>query len=161
MLSCFPSSAPLLRIPLRPAVSFSRPLRSATSVLATQSFSVFQPTRRPPSARTPTRVFLSTSSPHRSRGKMATVQPPWNPPPVPAGEATIPKLKLWNSLTRSKVDFVPLKSGKVSWYSCMNCDKADAVSILLTRRQAVQLYMTSLTWATRATMSAWISSEES
>ncbi|KAH0129371.1 hypothetical protein KCU67_g17039, partial [Aureobasidium melanogenum] len=49
---------------------------------------------------------------------MATVQPPWNPPPVPAGGATLPKLKLWNSLTRSKVDFVPLESAKVSWYSC-------------------------------------------
>ncbi|KAH0288677.1 hypothetical protein M436DRAFT_43126 [Aureobasidium namibiae CBS 147.97] len=49
---------------------------------------------------------------------MATVQPQWNPPPVPVEGATIPSLKLWNSLTRSKVDFVPLQLGKVSWYSC-------------------------------------------
>ncbi|TIA53232.1 hypothetical protein D6C77_08203 [Aureobasidium pullulans] len=50
---------------------------------------------------------------------MAAVQPPWSPPPIPnGGAAKLPKLKLWNSLTRSKVDFVPLKEGKVSWYSC-------------------------------------------
>jgi hypothetical protein len=125
MLSCFPSSAPLLLLPIRLAPSLLRPLRPATLALATRSSSTFQLTRRPPTATRPTRAKLSTSSLHRSRGKMATVQPQWTPPPVPVEGATIPSLKLWNSLTRSKVDFVPLELGKVSWYSCMNARQVE------------------------------------
>lgn len=47
-------------------------------------------------------------------------QPPWRQP-SPTGDAlTRPPLKLYNSLTRSKVQFVPLdKSWKnVTWYCC-------------------------------------------
>ncbi|KAF2734332.1 hypothetical protein EJ04DRAFT_493667 [Polyplosphaeria fusca] len=44
----------------------------------------------------------------------ARTQPPWRQPP--SSEPS--KLKVFNSLTRSKDDFVPLKSDKVTWYSC-------------------------------------------
>jgi hypothetical protein len=47
-------------------------------------------------------------------------QPPWTPPePLPA-DIKIPKLRIYNSLTRSKVDFVPSdREGKsVTWYTC-------------------------------------------
>jgi cysteinyl-tRNA synthetase len=47
-------------------------------------------------------------------------QPPWHAPPTPPSNVTLPPLKIYNSLTRSKEPFVPLDpSGKeVSWYSC-------------------------------------------
>lgn len=44
-------------------------------------------------------------------------QPPWRlPKPKPGCEE--PKLKVYNSLTRSKVDFIPMNSKHVSWYNC-------------------------------------------
>lgn len=47
-------------------------------------------------------------------------QPPWNQPTTEADAPALPPLKVYNSLTRSKVPFVPLdKSGKkVTWYCC-------------------------------------------
>ncbi|GMM28411.1 cysteine--tRNA ligase [Martiniozyma asiatica (nom. inval.)] len=39
-------------------------------------------------------------------------------PPQTAGLESQPVLKLYNSLTRSKVEFVPSDPTKVSWYSC-------------------------------------------
>ncbi|KAK9879201.1 hypothetical protein WA026_004049 [Henosepilachna vigintioctopunctata] len=42
------------------------------------------------------------------------IQPPWNPPT----ETGTPVLKVYNSLTRQKEIFVPLKGKKVTWYSC-------------------------------------------
>ncbi|ODQ54152.1 cysteinyl-tRNA synthetase [Saitoella complicata NRRL Y-17804] len=43
-----------------------------------------------------------------------TRQPPWHAPAA----TEVPTLKVWNSLTRSKVDFVPREGRKVTWYSC-------------------------------------------
>lgn len=43
-------------------------------------------------------------------------QPPWLKPTQPAGEK--PVLKLYNSLTRSKEEFVPLKHNQITWYCC-------------------------------------------
>lgn len=53
---------------------------------------------------------------------MATTkeQPPWKgPPPLPAN-VDLPPLKIYNSLTRSKTPFVPIKAKEkeVSWYVC-------------------------------------------
>ncbi|KAI9707627.1 MAG: hypothetical protein M1836_000588 [Candelina mexicana] len=50
----------------------------------------------------------------------ARQQPHWQPPSGPNPEIKIPPLKLWNSLTRTKIPFVPLdpQGKKVSWYAC-------------------------------------------
>lgn len=42
-------------------------------------------------------------------------QPRWV---QPAGQTHEPALKVYNSLTRSEVDFVPIEKGHVTWYSC-------------------------------------------
>ncbi|AAS54011.2 AFR640Wp [Eremothecium gossypii ATCC 10895] len=49
-------------------------------------------------------------------GSVKVVQPPWQKP-VRAAEQ--PVLKLYNSLTRTKDEFIPLSQGRnVTWYSC-------------------------------------------
>lgn len=47
-------------------------------------------------------------------------QPPWQPPPQADGDAELPPLKIFNSLTRTKNSFVPLdwKNKRVTWYAC-------------------------------------------
>lgn len=42
-------------------------------------------------------------------------QPPWT---LPSGSTHQPQLKVYNSLTRSKVPFVPLQPGRITWYAC-------------------------------------------
>ncbi|KIW96864.1 cysteine-tRNA ligase [Cladophialophora bantiana CBS 173.52] len=42
-------------------------------------------------------------------------QPPWT---MPTGTTHQPQLKVYNSLTRSKVPFVPIQPGHISWYAC-------------------------------------------
>ncbi|KAK5036339.1 cysteinyl-tRNA synthetase [Exophiala sideris] len=42
-------------------------------------------------------------------------QPPWS---QPTGTTHQPELKVYNSLTRSKVPFIPLKTEQISWYAC-------------------------------------------
>ena len=42
-------------------------------------------------------------------------QPSWSPP---IGGAEAPKLKLYNSLTRNKEEFVPMNGSRVTWYNC-------------------------------------------
>lgn len=53
---------------------------------------------------------------------MATTrqQPPWQSPPEPAPGSSLPPLKIYNSLTKSKTPFVPIdsKNRKVTWYAC-------------------------------------------
>ncbi|KAF9950404.1 hypothetical protein BGZ72_007955 [Mortierella alpina] len=41
-------------------------------------------------------------------------QPPWR---VPAGKP-VPKLKLYNSMTRTKTEFIPMDGNQVTWYAC-------------------------------------------
>ncbi|XP_028430778.1 cysteine--tRNA ligase, cytoplasmic isoform X2 [Perca flavescens] len=56
-------------------------------------------------------VAMSTSG-EPVKGKR--VQPPWSPP---AG-TEVPRLRLYNSLTRAKEPFVPQRGNKVTWYCC-------------------------------------------
>ncbi|EXJ62954.1 cysteinyl-tRNA synthetase [Cladophialophora yegresii CBS 114405] len=42
-------------------------------------------------------------------------QPAWS---LPSGSTHQPQLKVYNSLTRSKVPFVPVQQGKITWYAC-------------------------------------------
>ena len=64
--------------------------------------------------------YFSHASPTQlANGGMASstrVQPPWAEPKTSAP----PKLKFWNSLTRTKNDFVPIDAAgiKVTWYNC-------------------------------------------
>lgn len=48
--------------------------------------------------------------------KKPVVQPKWHKPQTPMGEK--PTLKLYNSLTRSKEEFVPLTHNHITWYCC-------------------------------------------
>ncbi|KKA17210.1 hypothetical protein T310_9096, partial [Rasamsonia emersonii CBS 393.64] len=48
-------------------------------------------------------------------------QPPWQQPTLhPEASARLPPLKVYNSLTRSKVPFIPIdpEGRKVTWYAC-------------------------------------------
>ncbi len=67
-------------------------------------------------------VFLPAQSESLQR-TMATAsrqQPPWEPPSTPNTDASLPPLKIWNSLTRSKTPFIPIdwKNRTVTWYAC-------------------------------------------
>jgi cysteinyl-tRNA synthetase len=44
-------------------------------------------------------------------------QPAWQAPSPHAGVEQ-PPLRIWNSLTRSKTPFTPLKPGEITWYAC-------------------------------------------
>jgi hypothetical protein len=50
----------------------------------------------------------------------ARQQPPWSPPAPLPPDVKIPKLKIYNSLTRKKEDFIPAdRTGKtINWYTC-------------------------------------------
>lgn len=62
---------------------------------------------------------LNQSSGRRMASSDGRKQPPWVPPPA-RPDAQLPRLKIYNSLTRSKNDFVPVDpTGKtVTWYAC-------------------------------------------
>lgn len=61
------------------------------------------------------RTMASTSA--AAAPSANTKQPPWHAPVPRPGEEE-PAFKMYNSLTRSKVDFVPMDSRHVTWYSC-------------------------------------------
>ncbi|KAF8476876.1 tRNA synthetases class I (C) catalytic domain-containing protein [Kalaharituber pfeilii] len=131
----FCRNIPLLRAgpvilgqPSRVKVRVSLTLHSTASPpvrhLATFSASGRSPYSTPPS---PSRVFsrpvpINPSFFVRKMTSTSTAsrrQPPWTKP-TPADSATLPKLKIYNSLTRNKVPFVPLdpEGRKVTWYCC-------------------------------------------
>ncbi|KAJ7049675.1 tRNA synthetases class I (C) catalytic domain-containing protein [Mycena amicta] len=58
--------------------------------------------------------LLRPSSTQYSR-RMSVQQPPWSPPQKLRQE---PVLKVYNSLTKSKTEFVPRDGRRVKWYNC-------------------------------------------
>lgn len=74
---------------------------------------------------TPTRAYCPPPP------TMAAVQPKWHAPAASSTEvqARLPKLSIYNSLTRSKTPFVPRDSEgrKVGWYACGPTVYDDAV----------------------------------
>ncbi|THH17870.1 hypothetical protein EW146_g3010 [Bondarzewia mesenterica] len=46
---------------------------------------------------------------------MSTQQPPWAPP---APQEAAPVLKVYNSLTKTKTEFIPREGKRVKWYNC-------------------------------------------
>ncbi|KAG9220464.1 hypothetical protein CCMSSC00406_0003920 [Pleurotus cornucopiae] len=46
---------------------------------------------------------------------MSSQQPPWSPPEP---QKPIPTLKVYNSLTRTKTEFIPRDGNHVKWYNC-------------------------------------------
>ena len=65
---------------------------------------------------------IPTKGPVKFTRTMATArqQPPWRPPPGPTSDVDLPRLKIYNSLTRSLEPFVPIdaKGEEVTWYAC-------------------------------------------
>ena len=61
------------------------------------------------------RAPLSRSFCHSAIFSASMAQPKWT---QPSGQTHEPGLKVYNSLTRSEVDFVPIEKGRVTWYSC-------------------------------------------
>lgn len=56
----------------------------------------------------------------RSMATAVRQQPQWEQPQEPDLGAQLPPLKIWNSLTRSKVPFYPIdwKTKTITWYAC-------------------------------------------
>lgn len=50
-------------------------------------------------------------------GSTSIKQPEWNKPSVRSGYEE-PSLQVFNSLTRTKVDFVPIHGKQITWYTC-------------------------------------------
>lgn len=48
----------------------------------------------------------------------AVQQPTWRAPTAKPEQADLPKISIYNSLTRTKTPFVPLDGNKVGWYAC-------------------------------------------
>ncbi|KAI0745279.1 cysteinyl-tRNA synthetase [Earliella scabrosa] len=71
-----------------------------------------------PSARKPLlRSFYTSTICYRDSAWlcMAVQQPPWS---LPTQKAPDPVLKVYNSLTRTKTEFVPITGRHVKWYNC-------------------------------------------
>ncbi|CAG8627195.1 21120_t:CDS:10, partial [Racocetra persica] len=59
---------------------------------------------------------LSTNIKYAKNASMANKkQPEWH---APVATESLPTLKIYNSLTRTKVDFIPKREKQISWYNC-------------------------------------------
>jgi len=87
----------------------------------------------PPTSLTRYPAFAYTTGGRRPAQHMATVQPAWRAPPAPSAQVQerLPRLSIYNSLTRSKTPFVPVDSeGKrIGWYACGPTVYDDAVCL--------------------------------
>ena len=76
---------------------------------------------------------------------MAAVMPAWTPPPEPAPpvKERLPKLSIYNTLTRSKTPFVPVDSEgkKVTWYACGPTVYDDSVCFCRAQKRAGLSYL--------------------
>ncbi|TNY18040.1 tRNA synthetases class I (C) catalytic domain-containing protein [Rhodotorula diobovata] len=58
---------------------------------------------------------MASTQPQEAQKASKAAQDSWR---IPTPAFPEPKLRVYNSLTRSKVDFVPKKPGVVTWYNC-------------------------------------------
>lgn len=120
----FPLHAGYMHTLLRPLTRPFPLLRLATT-LTTPKFG-------PRSRFAKHRVQAYTTTDRRAAASMASVQQAeWRPPapPAEAVQQALPKLSMYNSLTKSKNDFVPLdrEGKKIGWYACGPTVYDDAV----------------------------------
>ncbi|CEH15956.1 cysteinyl-trna synthetase [Ceraceosorus bombacis] len=64
-----------------------------------------------------TTAAATSAGAYASGSAARNVQPPWTRPD-PQGNDAAPELHVYNSLTRTKVPFVPMKGKTVTWYNC-------------------------------------------
>jgi hypothetical protein len=108
-----------------------RPLTRQLPLLRTTTLLKPFPGPRSRFAKHPGRAYTTTKP--LSAPTMASVQQAeWHPPAPLTGSAqeALPKLSMYNSLTRSKNEFVPLdrEGKKIGWYACGPTVYDDAVS---------------------------------
>ncbi|KAF5380366.1 hypothetical protein D9615_004735 [Tricholomella constricta] len=61
------------------------------------------------------RSFTTVFQPTQTRARMAVQQPEWK---IPERASAEPVLKIFNSLTRTKNEFIPRNGRHVKWYNC-------------------------------------------
>jgi hypothetical protein len=107
-----------------------RSLSRKSLLLRPKPFAASKFLLRSPLAKPCARAYTTTNT--RLSAKMASVQQAeWRAPP-PHSESvqqSLPKLSMYNSLTRSKNEFVPLdrEGKKIGWYACGPTVYDDAV----------------------------------
>lgn len=67
--------------------------------------------------RTPSASFLVSTKMASTSTSASVKQPKWNVPSVKSGYEE-PSLQVFNSLTRTKVDFIPVHGKQITWYTC-------------------------------------------
>jgi len=107
------------------------------------------PGLRPRFAKHPGRAYTTTKT--LSAPTMASVQQAeWRPPAPLDGSAqeALPKLSMYNSLTRSKNEFVPLdrEGKKIGWYACGPTVYDDAVSCRPSCKTLIWIYVDDLSY---------------
>jgi hypothetical protein len=119
-------------------------------LLSTKAFSTRHHPPVPPhiTHSKPDPAATSTARNNHTRRLAVMAQPPWQPPPEPTESvrARLPRLSVYNSLTRSKTLFVPVdKDGqKVGWYACGPTVYDDAVCITLLISGCTKLLLPAL-----------------
>lgn len=108
-----------------------RPFARPSSLLRATLLSAPAPGLRSPYAKHRGQTYTTTATLLAKR--MASVQQAEWRPPAPLSESAqqgMPKLSMYNSLTRSKNEFVPLdrEGKKIGWYACGPTVYDDAVS---------------------------------
>jgi hypothetical protein len=109
-----------------------RPLSRPSLLLRPKPFTAATLVLRSPLAKHCARAYTTTNT--RLAATMASVQQAEWRAPAPLSEAiqqSLPKLSMYNSLTRSKNEFVPLdrEGKKIGWYACGPTVYDDAVRL--------------------------------